>query len=76
MSAKRQHLIDQLASLPDDVLDEVQESVNDIMRWRQDGIFRLTDDERVSVRKGMDAVRRGEFVPDEEMAAFYRRHRP
>ncbi|MDO8875025.1 MAG: hypothetical protein Q8M24_06915 [Pseudolabrys sp.] len=75
MSPKRQHLMDQLALLPDNVLDEVQESVDEIVRWHQDGVFRLTDDERAAVRKGMDAARRGEFVRDEEMAAYYRRPR-
>jgi predicted transcriptional regulator len=76
MSPKRQHLIDQLAALPDDVLDDVQESVNEIVRWHQDGVFRLSDEERIAVRKGMEAARRGEFVPDDEMAVFARRHRP
>lgn len=75
MSPKRQHLIDQVASLPDEVLDEIQQSVDDIVRWHQDGVFRLTDDERAAVRKGMEAARRGEFVPDDAMAAYYRRHR-
>jgi predicted transcriptional regulator len=48
--------------------------MDEIMRWH-DGMFRLTDDERAAVRKGMEAARRGEFVSDEELAAFYRRHR-
>ena len=41
----------------------------------KDDVFRLTDDERAAVRKGMEAARRSEFVSDEELAAFYRRHR-
>ena len=73
MSPKRQYLIAQVASLPDDVLDEVQESVDAIVRWHRDGVFQLTDDERAAVRKGMEAARRGEFVPDDEMAAYARR---
>ena len=73
MTPKRQDLLERVAALPDDLLDEVGESVNEIMRWRE-GIYRLSDDERASVRKGMDAARRGEFVSDEELAAFYRRH--
>ena len=31
------------------------------------GVYHLSDDERVAVRKGMDAARRGEFASDEEM---------
>ncbi len=75
MSPKRQQLIEQVGSLPDDLLDEVQESVDEIVRWHRDGVFRLNDDERTAVRKGMEAARRGEFVPDDEMAAYSRRHR-
>jgi predicted transcriptional regulator len=74
MSPKRQLLIDQVASLPDDMLDEVQQSVDDIVRWREEGVFRLTEDERASVRKGMAAAQRGEFVPDDAMAVYRRRH--
>jgi hypothetical protein len=55
------------------MLGEVEESIEEIERWR-DGVFRLTDEERAAVRKGVDAARRGEFVTDEELAAFYRRH--
>jgi predicted transcriptional regulator len=46
---------------------------DDIERWRGE-IFRLTDEERAAVRKGMAAAQRGEFVSDEELTAFYRRH--
>jgi len=73
MNAKLQNLLERIAALPNEVLDEVQESIDEIERWRGD-VFRLTDEERAAVRKGMDAARRGEFVTDEELAAFYRRH--
>lgn len=73
MNANRQNLLERIAALPDDLLQEVEESVGEIERWRQEPI-RLTDDERAAVRKGMEAARRGEFVTDEELAAFYRRH--
>jgi len=73
MNAKLQNLLERIAALPNEVIDEVQESVDEIERWPGD-IFRLTDEERAAVRKGMDAARRGEFASDEELAAFYRRH--
>lgn len=73
MNANRQNLLERIAALPDDLLEEVEESVGEIERWRQE-LFRLTDEERAAVRKGMEAARRGEFVTDEELAAFYRRH--
>jgi alkylhydroperoxidase family enzyme len=59
--------------LPEEFLGDVEESVDEIVRWR-DGMFYLTDEERAAVRKGMEAARRGDFVSDEEFAEFYRRH--
>jgi predicted transcriptional regulator len=73
MNAKLQNLFQRLATLPDELLAEVEESIEEIERWRGD-IFRLTDEERAAVRKGMAAAQRGEFVSDEELAAFRRRH--
>jgi alkylhydroperoxidase family enzyme len=73
MTPKRHNLLERIAALPEDLLGDVEESVDEIERWR-DGIFHLTDEERAAVRKGMDAARRGAFVSDEELAAFYRRH--
>jgi predicted transcriptional regulator len=73
MNAKLQTLLERIAALPDELLGEVEESVEEIERWRAD-IFRLTDKERAAVRKGMAAARRGDFATDEELAAFYRHH--
>jgi predicted transcriptional regulator len=73
MNAKLQNLFECIAALPDELLGEIEQSIDEIERWRGD-VFRLTDEERAAVRKGMEAARRGEFVTDEELAAFYRRH--
>jgi len=73
MSPKRHDLLERIASLPEELLGEVEESVDEIERWHE-GVFRLTNEERAAVRKGMEAARRGEFVSDEELAAFYQRH--
>jgi predicted transcriptional regulator len=73
MNAKLQNLFDRIAALPDELLDDIEQSIDEIERWRGE-VFRLTDAERAAVRKGMEAARRGEFVTDEELAAFYRRH--
>jgi hypothetical protein len=73
MNAKLQNLFERIAALPDELLGEIEQSIDEIERWRGD-VFRLTDEERAAVRKGMGAAQRGEFVTDEELAAFYRRH--
>jgi len=57
--------------------EEDQEELADVAREiesRRSGIYRLSDEERAAVRVGMDAARRGDFVTDEEMDAFYRLH--
>jgi hypothetical protein len=74
MSPKRQNLLERVAALPEELLGELEETVDEIVRWHE-GVYRLSDDERAAVRKGMDAARRGEFVSDEELEAFYRGHR-
>ncbi len=41
------------------------------------GVYQLSDEERAAVRAGIEDARRGDFVSDEEMEAFYqslRRH--
>jgi predicted transcriptional regulator len=42
---------------------------------RRGEVYQLSDEERAAVRAGMDAARRGEFVSEEEMEAFYQQHR-
>jgi len=73
MTQRRNNLLERIAALPEGVLADVEESVDEIERW-SGNLFRLTDEERAAVRKGLDAAQRGEFVTDEELDAFYRRH--
>ena len=35
---------------------------------------RLDDETRAAIREGREQARRGEFVSDEDMAAFFKRH--
>ena len=74
MESTRENLLRRIAELPDEVLAEVEESVEDILEWRE-GLYRLSDDERAAVLKGLAAAERGDFVSEEEMAEFHRRHR-
>jgi len=41
---------------------------------RRTGVYVMNDDERGAVRQGLDEAARGEFVPDEEMDAFWKRY--
>ena len=55
--------------------EEDQEELVNVAREiesRRSGVYRLSDEERAAVRAGMDAARRGDFVPEDEMDEFYR----
>ncbi len=75
MTNRRAHLISRLSALPDDLLPEVEQSIDEIENWHK-GLYRLSEAERKAVCEGMAAARRGDFVPDEEMAELRSRHRP
>jgi len=40
---------------------------------RGKGVYFMDDDERAAVREGLEQARRGQFVSDEEMDAFWKR---
>jgi hypothetical protein len=54
---------------------EEQEHVAElIMAWTslaQRNVYLLSDEERGAVRVGLEQVKRGEFVPDDEMERFW-----
>jgi predicted transcriptional regulator len=73
MSPGTKALLEQVQSWPEEDQEELAEVAREI-ESRRSGVYRLSDDERAAVRAGMDAARRGDFVPDEEMDEFYRLH--
>lgn len=67
-------MLEQVASWPKEDQEELAELAREI-ESRRTGIYRLSDDERAAVRAGMDAARRGDFAPEDEMEEFYKLHR-
>jgi predicted transcriptional regulator len=54
---------------------EDQEELAEIAREieaRRTRVYAMNDDERAAVREGLDQARRGEFMPDDEMDAFWK----
>ena len=74
MNAETKKLLERVASWPPEDQDELAEVAAEI-EARRTGVYHLSDDERAAVRLGMEAARRGDFVPDAEMEAYYKRHR-
>jgi predicted transcriptional regulator len=75
MSPKLKEILQQIDSWPEEDQEELADVAREIEARRHGGIYRLSDEERAAVRVGMDAARRGDFVPDDEMEEFYRMHR-
>jgi predicted transcriptional regulator len=67
-------LMERAASWPEEAQAELVRFMIDT-EAKHFGVYRLSDEEREAVRKGMEAAERGEFASDEEVAALFRRYR-
>jgi predicted transcriptional regulator len=73
MSKKVETILERVSTWPEAAQADLLQSIIDI-EIKHFGVYRLSDDERAAVREGMAQAERGEFVPDEEMAEFFKRH--
>jgi hypothetical protein len=74
MSPGTKILLERVQTWPEEDQEELADVAREI-ESRRSGVYRLSDEERTAVRAGMDAARRGDFVPEDEMDEFYRLHR-
>jgi predicted transcriptional regulator len=65
-------VLESVRSWPAEDQEELIELAREIQA-RRTGVYVMTDDERTAVREGLEQARRGEFVPDEEMDAFWKK---
>jgi hypothetical protein len=73
MDKALENVIDRLPSWPKEAQEQALKSLLAVEADRV-GPYRLLPDEEASVAEGRAQARRGEFVSDEEAAAFYKRH--
>jgi hypothetical protein len=66
-------VLESVRSWPQEDQEELVEIVREI-EARRTGVYVMSDDERAAVREGLEQARRGEFVPDDEMDAFWKKH--
>jgi predicted transcriptional regulator len=66
-------VLEGVRSWPQEDQEELAELAREI-EARRTGVYLMNDDERVAVRRGLDEATRGEFVPDEEMNAFWKKY--
>jgi hypothetical protein len=73
MTSAARELLEEIESWPREDQEELMEIVREI-KARRTGTYVMTDEERLAVREGLEQARRGEFVPDDVMEAFWKRH--
>lgn len=66
-------LLERVASWPEEAQDEFVKSLTDIER-KHAGVYRLSDDERAAVRRGLADLRAGRLASDEAVAALFSRY--
>jgi predicted transcriptional regulator len=71
MNPETKALLERVQAWPEKDQEELVNIAREI-ESRRSRVYRLSDEERAAVRAGMDAARRGDFVPEDEMDEFYR----
>ena len=67
-------MLDRVSTWPEEAQEEFVRSVASI-ESKHLGIYRLTDAERVAVRRGLAEIREGKLASDEAVAAAFDRYR-
>jgi hypothetical protein len=72
MSPTAKNLLDRVSSWPEEDLQELEDYAR-VIEARRTGVYVMSDDERAAVMRGLEQARRGEFVSDEDVEAFWKR---
>jgi predicted transcriptional regulator len=67
-------LLEQAIAKARELPDDEQEALAKAMLAMIDVSEQLDDDTRIAIREGLEQAQRGEFVPDEEIAALWERY--
>jgi hypothetical protein len=73
MTKLLEQAIEKVRQLPDAEQDEAAEMLLSVLSKRHAPVL-LDVETRAAIREGSEQAGRGEFVSDEEMAAFFKRH--
>ena len=73
MRRKSSYVLERVASWPKEDIKALEEAAREI-ETRRTGLYRLTDDERASVRTGIKEADIGHFVSDKEVAEADKHH--
>jgi predicted transcriptional regulator len=67
-------ILERIADWPEEARAELVQSIVDI-EARHLGMYRLSDDERAAVRRGLEEMRQGKFASDEAVARIFQHYR-
>jgi hypothetical protein len=67
-------LLERVATWPAEAQEELLRSLAEIEK-RHLGVYRLDDQERAAVRRGLQEMREGKLASDEDVAAVFARYR-
>jgi predicted transcriptional regulator len=73
MTKLLEEAIRRVRALPEADQDEAAELLLSVAS-KKGGPVELDDETRAAIREGREQARRGQFVSDEDMAAFFNRH--
>ena len=73
MTKMLEEAIKKVRELPEADQDEAAEMLLSVAS-KSEAPVQLDDETRAAVREGREQARRGEFVSDEDMVAFFKRH--
>ncbi|MBX9778656.1 MAG: hypothetical protein K2Y71_30155 [Xanthobacteraceae bacterium] len=72
MSPTAKNLLDRVSSWPEEDIQELEDYAR-VIEARRTGVYVMSNEERAAVMRGLEQARRGEFVSDEEVEAFWKR---
>jgi len=74
MNKKLETLLEHVSTWPDEAQAELIQRIVEI-EARHAGVYRLSDEERAAVRRGLQEMRDGKLATDEQVAAVFDRYR-
>jgi len=74
MNKALETLMERVAAWPEEAQAELLESVLAIEK-KHFGVYRLSEEERAAVRRGLEEMRQQKFATEDEVAAVFNRYR-
>ena len=78
MTKKLKELLERAETWPEEAQEELLDAVTDAIdeiETKHGGLYRLSEDEREGIERGLKEMREGKFASDEKVAAIFRKAR-